>query len=171
MATITNEGGNGAGAGAGSTSFSDTSTAGSATLIANAGVDGGAGASISFYDSSDGGTARFEVFGNATLDVASVSGTHVPTIGSLEGDGIVNLGANSLAIGSANSNTSFAGLIQGTGAVTKVGRAAKDDDRKAIPSSLEPQRRNCLCCERQSGYNHIWRDWIWKVDTVCSVCS
>ena len=124
VATITNEGGNGAGAGAGSTSFSDTSTAGSATLIANAGVDGGAGASISFYDSSDGGTARFEVFGNATLDVASVSGTHVPTIGSLEGDGIVNLGANSLAIGSANSNTSFAGLIQGTGAVTKVGRGA-----------------------------------------------
>jgi len=120
-ATITNEGGNGAGAAAGSTSFSDTSTAGSATLIANAGVDGGAGASISFYDSSDGGTERVQVFGNATLDISGASSGLGPTIGSLEGDGMVMLGVNSLTIGSANLNTSFAGLIQGTGTATKAG--------------------------------------------------
>ena len=120
-ATLINEGGHGDQALGGSTVFEDNSTAGNATLIAKAGVDGGAGATIEFYGSSQGGTARAQVFGNATLNISGASSGLGPTIGSLEGDGMVMLGVNNLTIGSANHNTSFAGLIQGTGNVTKTG--------------------------------------------------
>jgi autotransporter-associated beta strand protein len=43
------------------------------------------------------------------------------TIGSLEGDGSVFLGSRSLTIGSNNQSTTFSGLIQNTGSLTKVG--------------------------------------------------
>jgi len=113
-ATITNQ----AGDFAGETIFTGSSTADSATLIANEGSYY-ATCAIIFDGGSTGGTARVKVFGNGYLDITGhQSGL---TIGSIEGSGNVNLGANNLRIGTNNINTSFSGVISGTGSLAKVG--------------------------------------------------
>src|SRR5262249_54017221 len=107
--------------------FWDDSTAGNATLIANAGTGGATGGSILFGFNSTGGAARVEVFGNGKLDfsISFVSGV---SIGSLEGDGMAFLGSIRLTVGRNNLSKTFSGIIQdggssgGTGsALTKVG--------------------------------------------------
>ena len=104
-------------------------TAGNATLVANGGTAGGAGGSIQFQDNSFGGTARIEVFGNGNLDISDRDTSNVVTIGSLEGDGLVFLGPNTLKIGANNLDTVFSGTAQdgggiggnGNGSLTKTG--------------------------------------------------
>jgi len=107
------------------TVFEEFSTAGNATLIANSGS--GVGGVIRFWDDSTGGTARVEVFGNGRLDV-SLHNAPGMTVGSIQGTGVVQLGANNLTIGSNNLSTNFSGLIQdggngggSGGSLTKVG--------------------------------------------------
>ena len=114
-ATITNQ----AGDFAGETIFTGSSTADSATLIANEGSYY-ATCAIIFDGGSTGGTARVEVFGNGYLDISGHQGGL--TIGSIEGSGNVNLGANNLRVGTNNINTSFSGVVSGTGSLAKVGR-------------------------------------------------
>jgi hypothetical protein len=75
--------------------FHHIASANAATLIANGGAGPGSGATILFVSQSDGGTARVEVFGNGSLDI-SRDPTPDITIGSLEGNGLVFLGANKL---------------------------------------------------------------------------
>ncbi len=111
----------------GVTKFIDSSRAANATLIANDGGNGGGGGEIRFLATSSGDTARVEVFGNGNLDISLHDAPGV-TIGSLEGDGAVFLGANSLTIGSNALATTFSGVIQdggtggGTGgSITKFG--------------------------------------------------
>jgi hypothetical protein len=113
-ATITNQPGDFAG----ETIFTGSSTADSATLIANEG---------SYYDTcgiffggmSTGGSARVEVFGNGFLDI---SGRQPGVaIGSIEGSGNVYLGANRLTVGTNNISTPFSGVISGTGLLSKIG--------------------------------------------------
>jgi len=120
-ATITNQGGlgpNQASSG-GATIFGGSSTADGAILIANGGVNGGGGGAILFNGASTGGTARAEVFDHGHLDI---SGRQPGvTIGSIEGSGNVFLGANDLSVGTRNINTSFSGVISGTGSLTKMG--------------------------------------------------
>jgi len=100
--------------------FSDSSTAANATIQAN-------GADIFFRDSSNGGTAAIRLFEGSfgfrsRFIIDSVIAPGV-TIGSLEGDEtpIVFLG-NNLTVGNNNLSTTFAGVIQGTGSLTKIGR-------------------------------------------------
>jgi len=127
----------------GYTEFHDSSTADSATLVANYGITGGGGiyfygassadsasiiangisygvgGAIVFYDASTGGTARVQVFYNGYLHIADhQSGL---SIGSIEGSGNVFLGANNLIVGTNNINTSFSGVISGSGSLAKVG--------------------------------------------------
>jgi autotransporter-associated beta strand protein len=135
--TITNTGSTTFGAGGGTTDFSGSSSAGSATLVANSGLNGGAGGTILFSGESDGGTSRVEIFGNGSLDI-SLHNAPAPNflslpIGSIEGNGDVFLGANSLAIGSNNLNTTFSGVIQDGGqnggvggSLTKIGSGTLD---------------------------------------------
>ena len=111
----------------GETLFQDTDDAGNAVLIANGGLDGGDGGSIQFATASTGGTARVEVSGNGNLDISPHDAPGV-TIGSIEGDGDVFLGANNLTVGTNNLGTTYSGLIQdggtngGTGgSLTKAG--------------------------------------------------
>ena len=97
--------------------FLDTSTAGNATLIANPqGV-------FTLTGDSTGGTSRVEVFINGSLDI---SGHNAPgvTVGSIEGNGLVLLGANNLTVGSNNLITTFSGVIQDGGSLTKMGPAS-----------------------------------------------
>jgi len=149
--TITNEGGTFAGAFGSQTDFSGGSTggdalliaegginggtggsvtfaikeglaasAGNATIIANPGSNGGTGGLIQFGSTSDGGTARIQVFGDGSLDIAPTNALGV-TIGSLEGDGLVLLGSKVLTIGSNNLTTTFSGIIQDSGQLVKIG--------------------------------------------------
>jgi autotransporter-associated beta strand protein len=133
--TFTNNGGAVSGAFGGVTVFGQTSTAGNATLIANGGLNGGTGGSIEFLAFSTagtgtGGTARLEVFGNGHLDISSpLSNPPGITVGSIEGDGDVFLGARNLSVGSNGLSTLFSGVMQnggghygGTGgSLTKIG--------------------------------------------------
>ena len=146
-ATITNSGANFHGGSGASTTFNDSSTAdnailvadegfsasdaaaivfngassaGSAILIANGGdpyfSEGGA---IVFNGASTGGTARVEIFDNGYLDISRRQPGM--TIGSIEGSGNVYLGANRLTVGTNGINTSFSGLISGSGLLAKTG--------------------------------------------------
>jgi autotransporter-associated beta strand protein len=103
-----------------SSKFRGISTAGNATLIANGGTNGGQGGGIFFSGKSTGGTSRIEVFGNGFLDISEHDKTRV-TIGSIEGDGNVFLGANNLTVGSNNRDTVFSGVIQDGGRMSLVG--------------------------------------------------
>ena len=69
---------------------------------------------------SSGGVARVTVFGNGNLDI---SGHNLPgiTIGSLDGSGEVILGSNELTVGSNNLGTTFSGVIEGNGSLSKIG--------------------------------------------------
>jgi autotransporter-associated beta strand protein len=98
----------------------DKSSASSATLIAYGGAGGvRSGASILFTNSG-GNTARVEVFGNGNIDFSRREVAD-NTIGSLEGNGVVYLGAGTLAIGGNNINTTFAGTITEQGGVHQGG--------------------------------------------------
>jgi hypothetical protein len=107
--------------------FNDSSTAESAFLIANGGCYADAG-SITFNGTSTGGTARVQVsFGCSNVSgigYLNISGHQSGmTIGSIEGDGDVFLGANRLRVGTNNLSTTFRGNIQNNeqGSLTKVG--------------------------------------------------
>ena len=117
-----------AGATGGTCSFSKGEpTAGNATLIANGGSNGGGGGFFTFDNFSTGGTARVELFGNGYLDI-SPHGSQPMTIGSLEGDGVVYLGDNTLTVVGNGLDTTFSGMLlpgdptggPGTGGLTKT---------------------------------------------------
>ncbi|MDQ3198752.1 MAG: autotransporter-associated beta strand repeat-containing protein, partial [Verrucomicrobiota bacterium] len=116
---ITCEGAMISGVSGGLVAFSNSASAGNATLIAEGGSNGGEGGLITFQNKAAGATSRVELLGNGILDI---SGVTVPImIGSLEGDGLVQLGSRKLSIGGTDQSTAFAGVIQGTGSVTKIG--------------------------------------------------
>ena len=109
-------------------SFFGSSTAGNATLTAQGGLNGGDGGFVYFAQDSIGGTSHVQVSGNGRLDISAHNAPGV-TVGSIEGDGNIFLGANELAVGSNDLSTIFSGVIQdsanlgdGTGgSLTKVG--------------------------------------------------
>ena len=121
--TILCEGASVQGALGGVTIFIDRSRADDATLVAEGGSNGGGGGLIQFRNGTRGADARVELFGNGTLDISQAT-THQLTIGSLEGDGLVFLGAKPLSIGSNRLSTSFSGVIADAGSVTKVGKGS-----------------------------------------------
>jgi len=113
----------------GNTIFNDSSSAGSAILVASGGSDLTSNGAIFFNGTSTAGTARVEVFRgypshapSGYLDIRDhQSGV---TIGSIEGDGGVFLGANDLTVGTNNINTTFSGGISNNGhrgSLAKVG--------------------------------------------------
>ena len=102
------------GADPGVTGFLYTTTASNVTLIANGGTGGGRGGIITFAENSTGDMARVMVFGNGNLDISGHLGDGI-TIGSLEGNGEVFLGAKQLVVGSNNTSTTFSGVAQDEG--------------------------------------------------------
>ena len=100
--------------------FQNSSRAANAVLVANGGLNGGTGGSIELDDGSTGGTAQVKVFGDGSLDI-SAHNTVPVVIGSVEGDGKVLLGPHKLSIGANNLSTTFSGVIQDSGSLTKVG--------------------------------------------------
>ena len=131
--TFTCQAGSGEGSSAqgGSVSFSQASTAENGTFTMEGGTEiGDGGGSIRFFGDSSGGQARVKVFGNGFLDIGGHNAPGV-SIGSIQGSGLVFLGALNLTVGSNNRSTSFSGLIQdagqfGAGSLTKVGTGTID---------------------------------------------
>src|SRR5207302_5639925 len=119
-ATFIINGGMGAGLTGTELFFIDTTTAAAANITTNGGVGGSDGGAISFEDKSKGGTCSITLSGNAELDISTHRAPGV-TIGSLTGEGSVLLGANTLTIGSNNQSTTFFGVIQNAGGLTKTG--------------------------------------------------
>jgi autotransporter-associated beta strand protein len=119
-ATFIINGGMGAGLTATQLFLMDSATAANAKITANGGVDGSNGGAIVFTKKSKGGAATITLNGNAVLDI-TMHNTPGVTIGSLAGAGSVLLGANTLTIGSNNQSTTFSGVIEGTGGVSKIG--------------------------------------------------
>jgi outer membrane autotransporter protein len=112
-ATIVNDAG-------GILNFEGDSTAGNATITSNS------GGYIFFYGQSAGGSARI-INDGVEFDISSDSLGGV-TVASLEGTGMVNLGANNLTTGGNNLSSVISGQIKdggvggGTGgSLTKVG--------------------------------------------------
>jgi hypothetical protein len=115
LTTFTASGGMSSGDDGGTIAFFDSASAGNATLIANGGTSGAGGGAIQFFDNSSGGTANVQVFGNGSLELADHAGGL--TIGSLAGEGSVDLGANTLTLDGFNRSTVFSGRIGGTGGI------------------------------------------------------
>ena len=118
------EGATATGATGGAMNLNTDATAASATVIINGGTQGGAGATCNVNSLSDGGTARFEIFGNGSLVLANVAGA----VGSIEGDGSVTCTEGSFSVGTNNLSTLFSGTITdgllekvGTGTLTLTG--------------------------------------------------
>ena len=119
-ATFVINGGMGRGLSATALLFIDNTTAANATITANGGVSGSKGGMVTFEDASTGGTATITLNGNAKLDITPHNPPGV-TIGSLAGAGSILLGGNTLTIGSNNQSTTFSGVTQGTGGMSKTG--------------------------------------------------
>ena len=108
------------GAGHAIVQFLASSSASNAVLNIEGGTEGGSGATLSFGADSGGGTASVNVIDNGSMSIPYHDSPGV-TIGSLEGTGLVLLGSNNLTIGSNNRSTTFSGVIQDGGSVTKIG--------------------------------------------------
>lgn len=117
QAFITCEGATVRGALGGLVQFTGSAHAGSATLIANRGENGGGGGVIQFLDQSVGEQCEVTLSGNGTLDLSLRTGTGGVEIASLassygNGFGIVNLGNSQLSVGGNDLRQLFQGLIQ-----------------------------------------------------------
>lgn len=128
-ATIINDGATVSGAGGGAIYFIQAQpSAGNATFIANGGSNGGGGGSIHFDYHSRGDTVRLELFGNGYMDISSHGGPSL-SVGSIEGDGQIYLGKETLIVGTNSLSTTFSGILHpgtptggsGSGALTKIG--------------------------------------------------
>ena len=115
--TIINEGGEVYGGHGAHVEFRQSAT-GSGTIIANGGLGPGSGAKILFAESSTG-ASRIEVFGNGEFDISPPFHGRVRSAaaGSIEGNGLIFLGANNLTVGGNNLNTLFAGVISDSGGI------------------------------------------------------
>jgi hypothetical protein len=125
----------------GKTTFNDSSTAESAILIANGGCYGDSGGII-FNGASTGGTARVQVFfgctENSGIGYLDMSGhPSGMSVGSIEGDGYIFIGANGLTAGTNNLNTVFSGVIFNNGhhgSLAKVGTGVLTLQNFSIPT-------------------------------------
>jgi autotransporter-associated beta strand protein len=119
VATYTANGGTGAGAQGGLIDVFHLPLETQTVVVAKAGSSGGEGGLLQMEDTDDMPVPQFEVFGNGTMDLSKV--TKSLAIGSLAGDGLVNLAGHNLTIGGNNLSTTFSGVISGSGKLSKSG--------------------------------------------------
>ncbi|HEY2711806.1 MAG TPA: autotransporter-associated beta strand repeat-containing protein [Chthoniobacterales bacterium] len=124
-ATITVNGGTVTGAPGARVYFSDftgRAAAANSTLIATAGTNGGLPGQIFLSTDSTGDKARIELL-KGKLNITNHNPPGV-TVGSIEGNGTVLLGANNLTVGTNNLSTNFSGTLKdgdSGGSLTKIG--------------------------------------------------
>ena len=70
-------------------------------------------------------TSRVKLTGQGTLSILGTVVQHIGAeVGSIEGDGLINLGSGKLTVGRNNRSTTFRGIISGdaaTGTLTHIG--------------------------------------------------
>jgi autotransporter-associated beta strand protein len=110
--TIINYGGTVSGAGGGYTECGGLAHVENMTFIAYGGTNGGNGGNIQMYG-AQADNASVQIYDNSTLDISLGDTT---AIGSLDGEGTVFLGSNTLVIGS-NRDSLFSGIIQNSGGI------------------------------------------------------
>jgi autotransporter-associated beta strand protein len=113
-------GGNGSGAEGGLIDVVYVPASVQTVVTAKGGTNGGLGGTILIEDSADIPLPQFKVFGNGMLDLTNVTDRTMP-IGSLAGNGMVLLASHTLSVGNNNLSTTFAGVIQESGGLTKAG--------------------------------------------------
>ena len=90
-------------------------------VTAEPGSNGGLGGLIALQGTpSSLDQVQFQLLGNGMMDLSGLM-QNSAAIGSLSGQGIVSLAGFALIIGSNNQSTTFSGVIQGSGGVTKTG--------------------------------------------------
>jgi autotransporter-associated beta strand protein len=150
-ATFTINGGTVSGAPGGVVSFLDTSTAGESIFVVNgAAADGASGGQLTFGRTNStaanatlilnagegenggglcilggaigaGGTPRIEIYGNGLL-IVTTNTRGSESIGSIEGDGRIQIASHStMLVGANNLKTTFSGLIEDAGSLEKTG--------------------------------------------------
>ena len=119
-ASFRGKGGRGSGAEGGLVDLFNLPNSDQTVVIAEAGKNGGLGGSIMVEEDAVLDQGQFQLYGNGTLDLSNAT-TQTVSIGSLAGNGIVLLAGHTLSIGNNNLSTSFSGLIQESGGVTKAG--------------------------------------------------
>jgi autotransporter-associated beta strand protein len=120
LATYTANGGNGDNAEGGLIDVLFVPANSQTIVTANGGTNGGLGGTLLMEDSADIPLPQFQVFGNGVLDLTNVTDPTMP-IGSLAGDGLVFLAGHILSVGNNNLSTTFSGVIQESGGLTKAG--------------------------------------------------
>jgi autotransporter-associated beta strand protein len=120
-AIFTAEGGQGAGAEGGLIAINNMPNSNQTIVTAEAGVNGGLGGLIQLnVTPSSLDQVQFQLLGNGTMDLSGLLQNMV-TIGSLSGHGTVLLSRFILDVGSNNLSTTFSGVIQDNGGITKSG--------------------------------------------------
>jgi autotransporter-associated beta strand protein len=101
--------------------FRNSATAGDATITTSHVAGSFSGGTVSFFNTSSGGNARFITNAGATFDMSGLTAAGM-TAGSIEGAGSYLLGAKALTAGSNDLSTEVSGVISGTGgSLVKVG--------------------------------------------------
>lgn len=118
-ATFVANGGNGSNAPGGLIDLFALPFSAQTVVMANGGSNGGEGAVILVEGAADVQLPQFQVFNNGMLDLTN--STSDVAIGSLSGSGVVLLGGHTLSVGNNNLSTTFSGIIQQTGSLTKSG--------------------------------------------------
>ncbi len=119
-ATFTGNGGRGDGAGGGLIDLFALPNSAQTLVIAKGGKNGGLGGQIVIEGKAVVDQGQFQLLGSGLLDLSQVASPGT-SIGSLAGNGMVTLGRRSLSVGNNNLDTTFSGVIQDRGAVSKVG--------------------------------------------------
>src|SRR5581483_2974471 len=119
-ASFRGKGGRGSGAEGGLIDLFNLPNSDQTVVIAEAGKNGGLGGSIMVEEDAVLDQGQFQLHGNGTLDLINAT-TQTVSIGSLAGNGIVLLAGHTLSIGNNNLSTSFSGVIQQGGGLTKAG--------------------------------------------------
>ncbi|MGH6763716.1 MAG: autotransporter-associated beta strand repeat-containing protein [Phyllobacterium sp.] len=109
----------------GGISFNDNATAGKATIAGdldfydtasadNAFIDNSNGGHVRFHGSNTANRARISIGSGASLDISGLTSGGI-AIGSLSGDGAVNLGSKALTLGGLGKTDAISGTISGSG--------------------------------------------------------
>ncbi|MGB8474382.1 MAG: autotransporter-associated beta strand repeat-containing protein [Candidatus Acidiferrum sp.] len=120
-ATFTASGGQGSGTQGGLLEIHNIADSSETVVVAQGGTNGGLGGMITINSRPTTlDQVQFQVLGNATMDLTGLSQPSA-VIGSLSGQGTVSLSRRLLDVGSNNMSTSFSGIIQNSGGVSKSG--------------------------------------------------
>lgn len=120
-ASFTATGGQGSGAQGGLIEIHNISDSSQTVVSVEGGTAGGLGGMITLNDRPDSlDQVQFQLLGNGTMDLSALSQPSA-IIGSLSGEGTVSLSNRFLDIGNNNLDTTFSGVLQNSGGVSKSG--------------------------------------------------